>query len=395
MIASGTKSSAVDLFAGAGGLALGLEAAGFEHAALVEWDADACRTLRANAGITAGWSQDQVFETDVGEFDFGSLPQDIDLLAGGVPCQPFSLGGVHRGSDDQRNLFPAFLEAVRLCGPRLVLIENVPGLLRPDFRPYFDYVCSQLRFPYISRRRSEDWIDHDQRLRRTRRVVDPVEKYVVDWKLLNAANYGVPQRRERVFIQAVREDVAVACSWPNPTHSAGLLAHALTDGSYARQYSLELGRRFDLDADLNLLPLGGFETSRWITVRDALRGLPDARQLFDDGTVPNHVQWPGARIYPGHTGSTLDAPAKTLKAGVHGVPGGEGVVVLDDGSIRYLTVREAARIQTFPDSYRFEGSRSECMRQIGNAVPVKLAESLGRKLMHTLGQAQRELVALQ
>ncbi len=387
-------TSSVDLFAGAGGLALGLEAAGFGHTALVEWDSDACNTLRANAEISAGWTKDQVFETDVAEFDFGSLPTDIDLLAGGVPCQPFSLGGVHKGSADDRNLFPAFLEAVRLCGPKAVLIENVPGLVRPDFRPYFDYVCLQLSLPYITRRRSEHWTEHCDRLRRTKRVVDAVERYVVEWKPLNAANYGVPQRRERVFIQAVRADVAASCSWPISTHSASLLAEALMVGSYAREHGIESDSSLDLDGDLNLLPFAGLETERWRSVRDAIRGLPDARPLFDDGPVANHVQWPGARVYPGHTGSTLDAPAKTLKAGVHGVPGGEGVIVLDDRSVRYLTVREAARIQTFPDNYRFEGSRSECMRQIGNAVPVRLAEALGRVILRTLGVTRKEFVAV-
>jgi len=165
-------------------------------------------------------------------------------------------------------------------------------------------------------------------------------------------------------------------------------------GSYAREHGIESDSSLDLDGDLNLLPFAGLETERWRSVRDAIRGLPDARPLFDDGPVANHVQWPGARVYPGHTGSTLDAPAKTLKAGVHGVPGGEGVIVLDDRSVRYLTVREAARIQTFPDNYRFEGSRSECMRQIGNAVPVRLAEALGRVILRTLGVTRKEFVAV-
>lgn len=382
----------VDLFAGAGGLALALEAAGFEHAALVEWDPDSCNTLRKNAGVAAGWTKDKVFETDVAEFDFGSLPGDIDLLAAGVPCQPFSLGGVHKGTEDRRNLFPAFLDAVRISGPRAVIVENVPGLVRPDFRPYFDYVCAQLRLPYISRRRAEHWTDHHQRLTRTRRVVDPVERYVVDWRVLNAADFGVPQRRERVFIQAVRADVAAECAWPNRTHSATLLAGALTNGSYATEHHLQPTRQFELDSTLNLLPLVDTEASRWRTVRDAIGDLPAATAIFDHGQISNHVQWPGARVYPGHTGSSLDAPAKTLKAGVHGVPGGEGVVVLDDGSVRYLTVREAARIQTFPDDYVFEGSRSECMRQIGNAVPVKLAERLGEMLRASLKMSEKVLV---
>jgi DNA (cytosine-5)-methyltransferase 1 len=385
----------VDLFAGAGGLALGLEAAGFEHVALVEWDADACRTLRANAGLAAGWARERVHEMDVSEFIVGNSPWEIDLLAGGVPCQPFSLGGVHRGRDDKRNGFPVFLDAVRRWMPKAVLIENVPGLVRPAFLPYFEYVCAQLRMPQLTRQTGESWREHHQRLRQAKGVGKRETRYVVDWKPLNAADFGVPQRRQRVFIQAVREDIAEACSWPQPSHSAALLARAIADGTYGREHGLRRGQRLPLDADLNVLPLSGMEVSRWRTIRDALVGLPEPSPLFDDG-IPNHVFVPGARVYTGHTGSNLDAPAKTLKAGVHGVPGGEGVVILDDGVARYLTVREAARLQTFRDDYRFEGSRSECMRQIGNAVPVKLAETMGRALLEKLEPTTaRELVAVQ
>jgi DNA (cytosine-5)-methyltransferase 1 len=387
------KLTSIELFAGAGGLALGLEAAGFEHAALVEWDPDACRTLRANAESAACWTGNRVFERDVAEFDFQSVPAEIDLLAAGVPCQPFSLAGVHRGSDDERNLFPTFLDAVRRCRPKAILIENVPGLVRPDFKPYFDYVCAQLRQPYIRPGKNEEWTHHDLRLRTNNLAIDPVNTYAVDWRLLNAADFGVPQRRYRVFIQAVRADVASKCSWQEPTHSAALLAQAIADGRYAREHGLEVVGRFQVDREPNLLPLAGFQMDRWRTVRDALRGLSDPTPFQSDRAVPNHVYWPGARTYPGHNGSALDAPAKTLKAGVHGVPGGEGVVALDDGSVRYLTVREAARIQTFPDDYRFEGSRSACMKQIGNAVPVEMGKSLGGSLITTLRASPRELAA--
>ena len=100
--------------------------------------------------------------------------------------------------------------------------------------------------------------------------------------------------------------------------------------------------------------------------------------------MSNHIVNPGARSYPGHTGSPLDEPAKTLKAGDHGVPGGENMLARPDGSIRYFTVREAARLQTFPDDYVFQGAWSEAMRQLGNAVPVKLAESIASAVARTL-----------
>ena len=115
------------------------------------------------------------------------------------------------------------------------------------------------------------------------------------------------------------------------------------------------------------------------TVRDALVGLPDPRDKRQ--TVPNHEFRDGARPYPGHTGSPLDEPSKALKAGDHGVPGGENMIALPDGTCRYFTVRESARVQTFPDDYLFSGSWTEAMRQIGNAVPVSLAAAVGESVM--------------
>jgi DNA (cytosine-5)-methyltransferase 1 len=121
----------------------------------------------------------------------------------------------------------------------------------------------------------------------------------------------------------------------------------------------------------------------WATVRDAVSDLPDPEQNPRNG-VPNHVFNSGARSYPGHTGSPLDQPAKTLKAGDHGVPGGENMLCRPDGSVRYFTVREAARLQTFPDDFVFQGSWSESMRQLGNAVPVRLGEVVAESVAQTL-----------
>ena len=124
----------------------------------------------------------------------------------------------------------------------------------------------------------------------------------------------------------------------------------------------------------------------WLTTRDAIGDLPDPelepRKALN---FTNHKFQAGARSYPGHTGSPLDEPAKTLKAGVHGVPGGENMLVREDGGIRYFTVRESARLQTFPDSFTFQGSWTEAMRQLGNAVPVTMARVIARDVARSLG----------
>jgi DNA (cytosine-5)-methyltransferase 1 len=130
-----------------------------------------------------------------------------------------------------------------------------------------------------------------------------------------------------------------------------------------------------------IVPLG---TKPWRTVRDALVGLPDPCSQKNKVKVLNHTFQSGAKTYPGHTGSPLDLPAKTLKAGAHGVPGGENMMVLPDSSVRYFTVRESARLQTFPDGYRFHGAWSETMRQLGNAVPVVLAQIVGSSVAEKL-----------
>jgi DNA (cytosine-5)-methyltransferase 1 len=126
---------------------------------------------------------------------------------------------------------------------------------------------------------------------------------------------------------------------------------------------------------------------RWQTVRDAIADLPNPCVAGKE-EILNHRFQPGARVYPGHTGSPLDFPAKTLKAGDHGVPGGENMLALADGSVRYFTVRESARLQTFPDWFAFPCSWTESMRQIGNAVPVRLSETIAKSVADVLRQHQ-------
>lgn len=364
----------IELFAGAGGLGIGVANAGFEHAAVVEWDRWACDTLAENKP----WP---VRQADVRDLSYEALGQ-IDLVSGGPPCQPFSLGGKHNANLDGRDMFPEAIRAVRELQPKAFVFENVKGLTRDTFGNYLTYIRLQLRHPEVTARPDEAWIDHLGRLERheTRGSRDGLHYNVVH-RLLNAANHGVPQRRERVFIVGFRADLGVEWRFPKETHSAEALAWSLKneDGYYDRH---RIGRteRSLVEGAVsgpNSRPI----THPWRTVRDALRGLPDPeREPGKLRGIPDHRFIPGARSYPGHTGSPLDAPAKTLKAGVHGVPGGENMLRRPDGSIRYFSVREAARLQTFPDDFLFHGSWSETMRQLGNAVPVQLAELVAKSV---------------
>ena len=215
----------LELFVGAGGLALGIAGAGFDHEAVIEWDKNACETIRENQkrGLSpiSHW---QLFETDVRQFDFSPFSERLDLLSGGPPCQPFSLGGKHKGHQDNRDMFPEASRAVREIRPRAFLFENVKGLLRSSFAKYFEYVLLQLTYPEISRKKSEDWSEHLARLERyhTRGKPDGLF-YRVVFRLLNAADYGVPQKRERVIIVGFRCDQNLEWSFPKPTHSQDAL----------------------------------------------------------------------------------------------------------------------------------------------------------------------------
>lgn len=368
----------LELFTGAGGLALGSHAAGFHHVALVEWNKDACDTLRANAAARSlpGIEHWDVRQADARALDFAAFGP-VDLVVGGAPCQPFSIGGKHRGTQDERNMIGEFIRAVRTLSPRAFVLENVRGLLRPAFRPYFSYVLLALAHPSVPSLDGEFWTDHRERLRAVeKRGQDAEPTYDVAYKLLNAADYGVPQTRLRVFVVGFRRDLAVDWRYPRPTHDQDeLLRSQWITGSYWERHGLPRPREMPLTpAQLARLSMPTIATLKpWRTTRDAIADLPEPRADADPPGVLNHRLIPGARSYPGHTGSHLDAPAKTLKAGDHGVPGGENTIALPDGSVRYMTVREAARVQTFPDAWRFQGAWGEIMRQLGNAVPVELA----------------------
>lgn len=375
----------VEIFAGPGGLAMGIHDAGFRHEAVVEYDRWACDTIRENQGrgveSVIDWP---LHETDVRRFDYSGIREDLDLLAGGPPCQPFSIGGKHRGYDDERDMFPEMVRAIRELKPRAIIIENVKGLLRQSFAKYVEYVILQISYPEVVLGPEETWMDHLSRLERhhTHGQRDGL-CYRVVFRLLNAADYGVPQKRERVFFVGFRQDLELEWSFPRATHSMDtLLRDQWVTGEYWDRHEIpekerpEPPRNFKSRIERLKFSLLSPAEDPWRTVRDTIFDLPDPEKQEHDGRVFNHRFQPGARVYQGHTGSLLDTPAKTLKAGVHGVPGGENMLARSDGRVRYFTIRESARLQTFPDDYIFHGSWSETMRQLGNAVPVALGRAI-------------------
>lgn len=336
--------TSIELFSGCGGLAKGLALAGFEHCAFVEFDKWACASLRAN------YTPELVHEADIRTFDFSAY-QSVDLVAGGPPCQPFSLGGLAKAYNDKRDMFPQAVRAIRELKPRAFLFENVKGLLRKSFADYFNYIVARLTFPDCVSHADESWQSHSKRLENIVYSTWPGLKYRIYYRILNAADFGVPQMRERVFIIGLRSDVSFEWVWPSPL----------------------------------------VKPSNRKTIQDVLNDLPSP---LDPHNLSDHVYIGGAKTYPGHTGSAINMPSKTIKAGAHGVPGGENMIRFENGTVRYMTIREAKLIQTFPPSYKICGSWGEALRQIGNAVPVKLAEIIGKELFSLLSMSSDQSSAV-
>jgi len=383
----------VELFTGAGGLALGLQRAGFQSSLMVEWDNDAYATVKGNAhpsGPTYGWP---IHHGDVRDVNFKKLGE-IDLVAGGPPCQPFSIGGKHRGPDDVRDMWPQAIRAVRELEPRAFLFENVRGLARDAFADYLRYIIERLRRPAMTARPGEDWEKHLARLGRLSIKDEAGPTYRVEVHKINAADYGAAQKRHRVIIVGVRADLEIDWAFPAATHSReALIWDQFVSGDYWRRHRVPLRLRPKPNAsdarlahrldDLFRGPLG----IPWTTVRDVIADLPEPTTRNDCG-IQNHRLQPGARSYVGHTGSSLDEPAKALKAGDHGVPGGENMLTRGRSGVRYFTVRESARLQGFPDDFVFPGSWTETMRQLGNAVPVPMASVIATSIRDALSRAE-------
>lgn len=380
---------------------MGCELAGFESLGIIEWDNAACETLRHNISkaypIVADWD---VFEGDVNSFNWSSITQSIDLVAGGPPCQPFSVGGKHKGHNDTRDMFPSTVKIIRELRPKAFIIENVKGLTRTVFANYYQYILLQLQYPELANFPNENWKEHFVRLQTAHTSHDRTSHRGLSYKLVptlvNAADYGVPQKRERVFIVGFRSDIEAEWSFPAPTHSLDALLYSQwITGEYWNRHGIPKNRHPDipksLASRLKKLQAQPYRDplKPWRTVRDAIGDLPDPKI---NNSITNHRLQKGARVYPGHTGSSLDMPAKTLKAGDHGVPGGENMMIKPNGGVRYFTVRESARLQTFPDSYYFAGSWTESMRQIGNAVPVMLAQKIAASVAESLIIAKMNVV---
>lgn len=332
-----------------------------------------------------------IAHTDAREYKFRDC-LGIDLLSGGPPCQPFSIGGRHLGPRDPRNMWPEAIRAIRDVRPRAFILENVRGLFRPAFEHYLEYIHLQLTFPRLRMQDGETWRQHLSRLRAhaTRPRVKPA--YRVLSRAINAADYGAPQKRHRAIFIGISSEFGDEWTFPEPTHSQEALAWSKhVDHSYwewhnvrriAEPASSSEARALERVKELKKKP----KSKPWITVRDAIADLPIPTKRE---TLPGHWQHPGATAYQNHTGSNLDEPAKALKAGDHGVPGGENMVADLRGNVRYFTVREMARLQDFPDNFIVSGSWKAATRQLGNAVPTTVGASMGCAVIDILKRRKK------
>ncbi len=327
----------VELFAGAGGLALGLEKAGFNVVALNEIDKNSCATLRENR---PEWN---VIEGDVKNVDF-SIYKDIDLVSGGFPCQAFSYAGKKLGFDDIRGtLFFEFARAIKEIQPKVFLGENVRGLLTHD---------------------------KGETLKVIKSVIAELGYTLIDSRVLKAIFYRVPQKRERLFLVCVRNDLVKKAkfSWPEPFPEVMTLADAFKKGRlYETDCPVSEGQVYPKRKReiMALVPPGGC----WVDLPDDLQKEYMQGSYFLGG---------------GKTGMarrlSYDAPSLTLTC----APAQKQTERCHPEENRPLSIREYARIQTFPDCWKFSGSISSQYRQIGNAVPTNLAYCVARKIVALL-----------
>lgn len=334
--------TSVELFAGGGGLALGMSLAGFHHVLLNEFDASACKTLRRNR---PDWT---VIEGDVHNVDFTPLRGKVDFLSGGFPCQAFSYAGKQGGFNDTRGtLFFELARAVKEIQPKVFMGENVKGLLSHDDGKTLDTIKNTIR---------------------------ELGYTLVEPRVLKAIMYQVPQKRERLILVAIRNDIAekVQFHWPSPYERVVTLRDAFFAGViYPTDVPASEGATYPAKKQrvLEMVPMGG----DW-------RNLPEE--------VAKEYMGGSWLLGGGKTGMarrlSLDEPSLTLTCS----PAQKQTERCHPTETRPLTVREYARIQTFPDLWQFEGSMSDKYKQIGNAVPVNLSWAVGRSLIRLMNEIQ-------
>lgn len=379
--------AALELFAGAGGMAIGVHRAGFELLDLIESSEACCATLRANAHHFGWKDASEISPRDIRTQDFSGYLGRVDLVAAGAPCQPFSHGGQRRGEADERNLLPEVVRVIRECRPRAFIIENVRGLLFRASIAYLESIITELRNPSLWK---SDITNEQRGLASHPRLASEDDEYAVEYKLLNAADFGLAQYRPRLFIVGVARGENWA-GWPEGEFSRAALVADLLGGSYWSEHP-DTPKAARARACQPFFPVESLDNSvRWRTLRDLSVELgPPATSLRTANDV-SHVHVPGARLYGKHTGSRIDWVSKTVKAGVHGSPGGEHIVVSSAKRFRYLTVRECSHLQGFPHDYVLPERRTPAMRQLGNAVPVEVADALVRTVHQSLA-LERALV---
>lgn len=309
--------NSIEICAGAGGQALGLANAGFAHVALVEYEADYCKCLKQNR---PDWN---VICQDVHQFDGRGYRGMIDLLSGGVPCPPFSIAGKQLGADDERDLFPQMLRLVEEISPRIVMIENVRGLLDAKFETYRNHILEEL-----------DLLGYNTHI-----------------KLVNAADYGVPQSRPRVIIIGVRKDLVDTFSFPDtssipPTYIGDTLYDLMAANGWK-----QAERWKELAQKIAPTVVGGSKK----------HGGPDL------GPTRARKAW--AELGIDGKGIANEAP----QADFNGMP--------------RLTARMLARVQGFPDIWNFGERKTAACRMIGNAFPPPVAEKIGLQIIKVLAYA--------
>ncbi|MBT9038363.1 DNA cytosine methyltransferase [Lactobacillus delbrueckii subsp. bulgaricus] len=324
----------IELFAGGGGMALGLEQAGIEDLEFVEFNKPACDTLRANR---PNWN---VVESDIHEVDFTEYKGKVDLVSGGAPCQAFSYAGKRLGFGDTRGtLFAEFARCVKETEPKMFLFENVKGLLSHDKGRTFATILHV--FQELG--------------------------YQVEYKVLNAAYFGVGQKRQRLIVIGVRNDLKdkIQFEYPTPEDHMTVLRDVLQnvpDSPY-QPYS-ESKRKV-----MELVPAGGC----WIDLPEDVAKEYMGKSYYSGGGrrgMARRISW--------------DEPCLTLTTS----PSQKQTERCHPDETRPFTVREYARIQSFPDDWKFEGSLSDQYKQIGNAVPVELARRIGVQIVSAIRKAQ-------